>query len=103
MTRKRHTVEIQEDVHDEASIAESWRTRKKLFANVFDVRGGERFRGVQLEANVAVVVDVNYHDWITPMMRLTHGGRTFNVEAVLDRENRRRDLELHCSRVADAG
>ena len=101
--RKRQIVEIQEDQSNAGSTSESWVTRQKLYASVHDVRGGEVFRGVQLEANVDLVVEINYHAWVDPKMRVRHEGRNLNIDAMLDREQRKRDLELHCSRVADDG
>lgn len=103
MSRKRHIVTIEEDVSEIGAITENWVRRGRLYANVTETGGGEMFRGVQLEADVACVVDVNHRDWITPQMRLTHNGERLNIKAAIDRQGRKRDLELHCSRIADDG
>lgn len=97
--RKRHVIEVLEDISDEFAVEESWRSKRRIYANVFDVAGGERFRGRQLEAEVTCVVETNYHEWLDPKQRFEFRGKQLEIVSILDREQRQRELEIHCSRV----
>lgn len=67
-------------------------------AEVIDTAGGEMVRGRQIDAEIDCVVTIRYRSGVNHSMRIqTSAGRTLNIRKVLDKDGRRRFLELHCS------
>lgn len=106
----RHRVTIQrqakqpdssdQPVDDFGQPMDDWVDVCKPWASIEALRGREYFSAQQTVAQSDHRVIVRYRPDIEPEMRLVHGQRVFDVQAVLDREGTRRWLELICKEVA---
>jgi SPP1 family predicted phage head-tail adaptor len=82
---------------DELPVFATW--QENVPCDVKHVRGGETFRGRQVTAEIALIVDTRYQSEINETMRIDHGGKIYEIAAVLDRKGRDWFLELHCFEV----
>ncbi len=69
-------------------------------AQIRGVGGGEFIRGVQVQAGITNLITIRFRDDVTPNMRVIYGERTLNIQAAIDPEGRRRELQLHCKELA---
>jgi len=102
----RHRVTIQELVRADdgyGGIIETWQDVATVWAAVEPLRGSERYRAQQVQAELSHKVTMRYRAGVKPQMRLLHNGRVLNIEAVIDAEERHRWLELLCSEVIRDG
>lgn len=102
----RHRVTIQELVRADdgyGGIIETWQDVATVWAAVEPLRGSERYRAQQVQAELSHKVTMRYQAGVKPQMRLLHNGRVLNIEAVIDVEERHRWLELLCSEVIRDG
>lgn len=98
----RHRVTIQQltRVEDEGGgYEENWADIATVWAAVKPMRGNERYEAQQVQSTLTHKVTIRYRAGIKPQMRLLYGNRFFNIEAVIDIEERHRWLELLCSEV----
>jgi len=70
-----------------------------VWASIEALRGREYFTAQQTVAQSDHRVTIRYRSGIEPAMRLVHGQRVFDIQAVLDRAGERRWLELICKEV----
>lgn len=98
----RHRIVIQQlaEGRDSAGgIAETWITFVTLPAAVEPLKGREYFQSDQLNAEVSHRIKVRYYPGILPKMRVSWGTRIFRVEAVLNIDERNREIQLMCTEV----
>lgn len=98
----RHRVTIQRPVpgRDERNQAiTSWSDVGIVWAAVEAVAGNESRAAEHDVGTVGYRVTIRHRAGITPAMRVLHAGRVLGVKAVLDRDGRRRWLELICEEV----
>lgn len=98
----RHRVTIQQltRVEDEGGgYAEVWTEVATVWAAIKPLRGNERYEAQQVQSTLTHKVTIRYREGIKPQMRLTYKGRIFDIESVIDIEERHRWLELLCSEV----
>lgn len=69
---------------------------KCLPGNMFDVSGMENWRGRQIEATITHIFETRFYKGIEPEMRIDFDGRQMQISRVLDRDGRRRYLEIQC-------
>jgi len=101
----RHRVTIQQLVATDdgyGGITETWQDVATVWAAVEPLRGTERYRAQQVQAELSHKVTIRYRPGIKPDMRLKYGDRILEIEAVIDVEERHRWLELLCSEVVSA-
>lgn len=102
----RHRVTIQQLVKTDdgyGGIVEAWQDVATVWAAVEPLRGSERYRAQQVQAELGHKVTMRYRAGIKPQMRLLYNGRVLEVEAVIDVEEHHRWLELLCSEVVQDG
>lgn len=97
----RTPIEIQKvtETRDAAGgVVESWRTKHRVWGKILTKQGDEflNARG-QIIRTVTYSVTIRYMPHITPADRLiVDHDRVLGIEAVLDREDRKRELTLQC-------
>lgn len=64
------------------------------------VGGGERARGIQIEAGETVLFTLRFRDDVDTTMRLYHGSTAWNIMRAIDPDGRRIRLLCTCGRVA---
>ena len=77
-------------------MTETWATEMLLWASIQPLAGRELERARTVVANATHKVTTRYRDGITPRKRIRHDNRTLNIEAVLDVDERNRELVLTC-------
>lgn len=98
--RMRHLIKIQQDTSNDTDEAETWTTWKNdVPANVTDVRGIEKLRGVQIAADVDAVIETRWYRNLTPKMRIVHDTRTYDIKSALDKDGRQRYLMIQATEV----
>jgi len=95
----RHRVSVQQLAggQDETGQEEAgWAEIAQRWASIEPLSGREFFQGKQLEAEVTVRIRMRYLRGLTPKMRVVYGARAFDVQHVINVEERNRELELLC-------
>lgn len=98
----RHRVTLQELVKTDdgyGGIVETWQDVATVWAAIEPLRGNERYTAQQVQSELTHKVTIRYRAGIKPQMRILYGNRVFDIEAVIDVDERHRWLELLCSEV----
>ncbi len=98
----RHRVTIQQLVNTDDGAGgsiETWQNVATVWAAIEPLRGNERYAAQQVQSTLTHKVTIRYREGIKPQMRLTYKGRIFDIESVIDIEERHHWLELFCSEV----
>lgn len=98
----RHRATIQQLVNTDDGAGgsiETWQNVATVWAAIEPLRGNERYTAQQVQSTLTHKVTIRYREGIKPQMRLTYKGRIFDIESVIDIEERHRWLELFCSEV----
>lgn len=94
----RHRITIQQRTasvaHGEQST--SWTDFVSAWAAVQPLTGTEALVGRQENAAVSHRVVVRYQPGITPSMRVSFNGRLFDIQSVINIDERNRELHLMC-------
>ncbi len=75
---------------------EAWGTEQVLWAQIEPLTGRELERARMVVANATHKVTMRYWPGISSRDRLVFDNRTFNIEAVLNVDERNRELVLTC-------
>jgi len=99
--RHRVTILHQTDGVDEwgAPAPGQWVPLATVWACVEGLRGNEYWQAQQLVDQADHRITIRYRRDVTAQMRVQHDGRLFEIRAALDRDGRRRWLELICREV----
>lgn len=98
----RHRVEIQrraEALDGYGQDTEAWLPVATVWAAIESLRGRELEAAATRLAEVSHKIRIRYRDGIWPEMRVVYGGRVFDIQAVLDPDDRRRELHLYAREV----
>lgn len=101
--RMRHRVELQrltERQDDVGGVSLEWNTYATVWAAVEPIRGREYFIREQVAGDVSHRVVMRWRSGVSVRDRVLHDGRQLEVESVLDRDERRVELELMAREVA---
>lgn len=80
-----------------------WTTFAKAWAHVQPVSGREFIAAQAVQSKVSIRVQMHFRDDVTPLHRLAHRGKTYNIEAVLpDLGSGLEYITLMCSEVGSA-
>lgn len=78
---------------------ETWTDVAEVWAAVEPIRGREYFAAQQVNAETTHRVRIRYLVGVTPMMRILFGARVLRIEAVINVDERNRELQLMCVEV----
>lgn len=95
----RHRVRIQQLVtgrDDTGGFSETWADVATVWAAIEPIRGREYFEAQQVNAEVSHRIKCRYRSGILPVMRAVFGVRIFRIEAVINVDERNRELQLMC-------
>lgn len=97
----RHKVTLQSLTtgQDSAGAAtESWSNfATSIWASVEPLSGREYFQAQQVASETSIRVRIRYRAGIVPTMRVVYGSRKFEILAIIDPEERHREIQLMCS------
>jgi SPP1 family predicted phage head-tail adaptor len=83
----RHKVIIQQPAEVTNSLGEitvSWSTFAIVWAEILPLSGREYWSSKQVNSEVTGKIRIRYKSGITPKMRVKYGTRIFNIEAVMN-------------------
>lgn len=98
--RLRHRVTIEqvsEDVDSAGGPIKEWTSINTVWANVRPVRGREFSGAAQVTAEVTHRVFMRYLANLTSADRLVFEGRVFDIESVINIDERNVELEILCT------
>lgn len=104
--RLRHRVALQRATETANSFNEpvvSWSTLATVWGAVEPISGKEFFAAQQVQSSVSHRITVRYYAGLTTKDRVlwtdpsTSGQRIFDINAILDRDERHRGYELMCT------
>ena len=78
---------------------ETWSDLASVWASIEPLRGREFFAARQFQAETTHKLTGHWISGVLPTMRISHGSRTFGIEAVINVGERNRVLELMCTEV----
>lgn len=84
-------------------IDEAWATYLTVWGSVEPLDGKALFAAQQNHSEVEVRIAIRYQSGITAKMRVSYGGKYYNILAVIDPELRNRELHLLCSQGVNDG
>jgi SPP1 family predicted phage head-tail adaptor len=83
----------------QGGITQGWSTFRHCWAAVKPMGGDERQQYAQLYPSASVHVTVRYTAGLSPKQRILYGSRVFDVLAVVDDEERHRQVDLICKEL----
>ena len=95
----RHRVTIQQKSVTRNTFGEevvTWQDVATVWAAIEPLRGREFFESQQVNAEVTTRIRIRYRPGITPTMRVVFGNRVFDIQAVINVDERNRELHLMC-------
>lgn len=95
----RHSITIQQQSTTQDSYGqqvETWTNVATVWASVEPLRGKEYFESKQEKAEVTTKITMRYRDGILPKMRVVFGSKTYDIQDVINLEERDRELHLMC-------
>ena len=98
----RHKIAIQQiTVTQDANgdTTKTWATVASPWANVVPVSGREYFNAKQHTSEISHTVEIRYDASITPKMRVLHNSRYFDIESVINEDERDKQTTLMCREV----
>lgn len=96
----RHRVTLQQpaETRNEYGEAErTWSHVATVWAAVEPLSGREYFDSQQRQAAVSTRITLRYQPGITPHMRVLFGARVYEIDSVIDIEERHREMQLMCA------
>jgi len=97
----RHRVTLQEykEVLDQygTPIDQGWQDVATIWASIEPIQGREYVLLQNTQSELTTRIRIRYRPEITPAMRVLYGTRVFNIQSVIDPEERHRELQLMCN------
>ncbi len=93
----RHRIELQSQSSAPNGIGESiltWATDDTVWASVAPKGGTERYRENKESAEVTHKIRLRYYPGLNPAMRIKFGARIFDIQTVINFEERNIDMEV---------
>ncbi len=70
------------------------------WAQVEPLRGREYFTGKQIQSGIDTRFTIRYIAGITPKMRILYNSLSYDIESIINIDERNRELQIMCSRIA---
>ena len=98
---KRVTIQTATESRDShGDVAQTWATHATVWAAIEPLSGSERIVAQQAEAFTTHRVRIRYLSTVTSDMRVLYGTRYFNIESVLNIDERGEEMHLLCQEAA---
>ena len=95
--RLRHRVTIQDYTESQNTFGEvtkNWTDYATVWAAVEPVKGREFWESQQINAEITTKVTLRYLAGVKPKMRILHDTRIFEIDSVINVDERNRELQL---------
>jgi SPP1 family predicted phage head-tail adaptor len=87
-----HLVEGQNEVGDDILVEEPFKT---VWAKVGPLKGREYIEARKVQPELTYLFETRYIEGITPDMTIKFKGRAFNIQSILNVDERNRFLEIY--------
>lgn len=104
--RLRHKVTVEqvtETIDEFGQAIKSWSTFAQPFAAIEPVSGREYFAAQQVDSEVTVKITMRYLSGLTTKMRISWGGKIYNIQSIIDPAERTAMQTLMCSEGLNDG
>lgn len=98
----RHRVAVQNATEVRNTHGEpirTWATAVTVWAAIDPINGRELLLAKQVASETTHRIRMRYHAEVTSASRLLYGSRTFQIDSVLNRDERNAEMELLCHEV----
>lgn len=102
----RHRISIEQLARVEdggGGSATTWSELTAAYAKVVPLRGDEGEVAGQVGATLTHRIEMRYRAGVTSKMRVNLGGRVMNIRAVINVDERNRELHLMCEEMKPVG
>ena len=82
---------------------QTWKDWKQVWVSIEPISGREYWAKHQAQAEVSHRIRMRYIPGVLPTMRIVYGDRIFEIESVIDWEERNEYLQLMCKEVVQGG
>ncbi len=82
------------------AVTAAWSTLATVWAERNDLTGREYLQAQQAGSEITTQFRIRWRSDVTAKMQVVHGSATYSIEALFDREGRRRELFLICKAVS---
>lgn len=96
LLRHRVTIQVATEVNTTGSVSRTWADLTTVSASVEPLTGREFMEAQQLGGQVSHRVTMRYYSALTVRHRITHDGRTLNIVAVLNPDERNIETVAMC-------
>jgi len=100
--RLRHAVILYAPVETQNTYGEPevrWQKVADLWARIEPLQGREYFAAKQAVSEIEARLTIRYRSDVTAKMKITHGAIDYLIEAIINPEERNRELQLMCRRM----
>lgn len=104
--KMRHRVALQSRAATQAGTGQptgAWSTVATVWASIEPLQGRELVAAMAAQSELTHRVTLRYRSGITTKMRVSYGGRFFNIHAVRNSEERNQVMFLDCTEGGDGG
>ena len=91
------------DVFPSGEPDAAWTDVKTVWAAIEPLRGRELLAAQQIASEVSGTITIRYRAGVTAAMRVSFRSRYYEILAVIDPEERQRELELMCKQGVTEG
>ena len=82
----------------------TWTTEVTVWGSLLPLRGQELFAQQQIKPETAVRAIIRYYSGVDSTWRISHGGKFYDIETVVNENKRNRTLTLMCRQgVSETG
>ncbi len=92
-----HRVIIQEPIESKGSMGgttKTWVNFHKCWADIRELSGREVVQSEQVQSEITATCFIRYRSNIDASMRISHDGRLFQIESVINKDGKKIMLEL---------
>ena len=100
--RDRVTLQQSDAVNVDGVPVGDWVDVCTVWAQVVDLSGRELEAQQQTGAEISTRIRIRYRAGLLPQMRALRGARAFDIQAIIDPDGRRRELQLMCKELIGA-
>ena len=100
LLRHKFTVRTMTEAQDSAGeLIQTWANGNTIWGSISPLSGSESLSGEQITAEVTHKVWIRYDSTVTPGTRLLFGSRVFEINSVLNKDERNIAMELLCKEI----
>jgi len=101
--RHRITIQTPSETSDGiGGMTTTWSTFKKIWAAIWPLRGAEYLAAMQITSEITHKIRIRYLSGVTPKMRILFGTRYFDIQSIINPDERNIYLELMCRETTSA-